>query len=274
MMEKASNIMNSGSSNSGKVYIFDISGRYAHFRKFYTNSSSLSYLVPPRTVIAGLIAGLLGLPSERFTNNEKETYYEKFNSENFLIAVSLKTQIRKMMQTVNYCFTKTQNKEISFSKHSQIPLEILTAQNEKELRYRVYFSFIQNEDKSKFEKGIELIKNNRFIYPPYLGLSEFLASVNYIDTGKTSPLKEPPEKLHSVCRLEYIKDFKIESDVKYLSERMPTGFTNQRNPLPPKVYLVEVNGKPIYAKYSESALLYNVLYKENGETISENISPM
>jgi len=256
-----------------KVIIFDIMGRNAHFRKFYTNSSSLSYLVPPRTVIAGLIAGLLGLPSERFTNDEKEIYYEKFNSEKCFIAVSLKTQIRKMMQTVNYCFTKTQNKEISFSKHSQIPLEILTAQNEEELRYRVYFSFIQNEDKTKFEKGIELMKNNRFVYPPYLGLSEFLASINFIDEGTISSVGQP-EQLHSICKIDYIKNFNVENEVKYLTERMPIGFTNKRNPLSPAEYLIEVNGKPIYATYKGDALLYKIEYKENGKTVSENISSM
>jgi len=266
--------MNSGSSNSGKVYIFDISGRYAHFRKFYTNSSSLSYLVPPRTVVAGMIAGMFGMPSERFTDNAKEVYYEKFNPENCFIALSLKTQIRKMMQTINYCFTKTQSNEISFSKHSQIPLEILTAKYDKELRYRIFFCCNNTGEIPEYSDKLDLLKKNRFIYPPYLGLSEFLASVNYIDTGKISLVKEPPEQLHSVCRLEYIKDFKIESDVKYLSERMPTGFTNHRNPLQPAEYIIEVNGKPIYAKYSEDSLLYNVLYKENGETISENISPM
>ena len=260
-------------NHSDKVIIFDIMGRNAHFRKFYTNSSSLSYLVPPRTVIAGLIAGLLGLPSERFTNDEKEIYYEKLNSEKCFIAVSLKTQIRKMMQTVNYCFTKTQNKEISFSKHSQIPLEILTAQNKKELRYRIYFSFNKKEDEKRILNRIEQIKNNRFVYPPYLGLSEFLASINLIDQGIISSV-EQPEELHSICKLDYIKDFNVENEVKYLTERMPTGFTNKRNPLSPADYLIEVNGKPIYATYKEDALLYKIEYKENGETVSENISSM
>jgi len=252
-----------------KIIIFDIMGRNAHFRKFYTNSSSLSYLVPPRTVIAGLIAGLLGLPSERFTNDEKETYYEKFNSEKCFIAVSLKTPIRKMMQTVNYYNLKIQNNSLRY----QIPLEILTAQDEEELRYRIYFSFIQNEDKTKFEKGIEFIKNNRFVYPPYLGLSEFIASINFIDEGIISSI-EQPEELHSICKLDYIKDFNVENEVKYLTERMPTGFTNKRNPLSPADYLIEVNGKPIYATYKKDALLYKIEYKENGKTVSENISSM
>ena len=252
-----------------KVIIFDIMGRNAHFRKFYTNSSSLSYLVPPRTVIAGLIAGLLGLPSERFTNNEIETYYEKFHSEKCFIAVSLKTPIRKMMQTINYYNLEFKNNSLRY----QIPLEILTAQNEEELRYKVYFSFIQNEDKTKFEKGIELIKNNRFVYPPYLGLSEFLATINFIDEGRIFSI-EQPEKLHSICKLDYIKDFNVENEVKYLTERMPTGFTNKRNPLSPAEYLIEVNCNPIYAKYKENTLMYKVEYEENGETVSENISPM
>ena len=54
-----------------KILIFDIKGPMAHFRKFYTNSSSLSYLFPPRTVVAGIIAGILGLPSERFEKKKK-----------------------------------------------------------------------------------------------------------------------------------------------------------------------------------------------------------
>ena len=40
--------------------IFDIEGKFAHFRKIYTNSSSLSYLVPPRTTVQGIIAAMLG----------------------------------------------------------------------------------------------------------------------------------------------------------------------------------------------------------------------
>ena len=49
------------------LLVFDISGKFAHFRKYYTNSSSLTYLVPPRTSIYGLIAGILGL--------ERDSYY-------------------------------------------------------------------------------------------------------------------------------------------------------------------------------------------------------
>ncbi|KPA09783.1 CRISPR-associated protein Cas5 domain protein, partial [Candidatus Magnetomorum sp. HK-1] len=38
-----------------KILSFRLNGRFAHFRKFYTNSSSLSYFVPPRTAIIGML---------------------------------------------------------------------------------------------------------------------------------------------------------------------------------------------------------------------------
>lgn len=114
--------MSSNDLNPEKVLVFDIKGPMAHFRKYYTNSSSLSYLFPPRTVVVGLIAGLLGLPSERHTNEKGDIYYEKFDGKSCLVAISLRSKVRRIMQTVNYSFTKTDGKKIDFSKHSQIPL--------------------------------------------------------------------------------------------------------------------------------------------------------
>lgn len=62
-----------------KIIIFELWGKFAHFRKFYTNSSSLSYSVPPRTTIEGIIAAILGY--------ERDSYYEKFNPDNLYVAV-------------------------------------------------------------------------------------------------------------------------------------------------------------------------------------------
>lgn len=256
--------------NENNVLIFDIMGRNAHFRKFYTNSSSLSYLVPPRSVIAGLIAGMLGLPSERFTNEKVKTYYDKLNSENALITVSLKTPIRKMMQSINYYNLEFKNNSLRY----QVPLEILNAQNEDEIRYRVYFSFINDEYNEKYRDKIQLIKKNKFVYPPYLGITEFLASIKFIDDGEISIESNPPE-INSICKLDYIQDLDFtKKESKYLTEKMPTGFSNSRTPLTPSDYLIEVNGKPIYAKLKETSLFYKVDYFEEQENVTEYISPM
>ena len=57
-----------------EILAFNIRGKFAHFRKFYSNSSALSYFIPPRTTIIGLIAGMLGL--------ERDSYYEDFSLDN------------------------------------------------------------------------------------------------------------------------------------------------------------------------------------------------
>lgn len=252
------------------ILIFDLKGPFAHFRKYYTNSSSLSYIVPPRTVINGIIAGLIGLPSEKHTNDKDKLYYEKFNSDNCFIAVSMKNSVKKLMQTVNYCFTKTQNNEIYFSKHSQIPLEILKTISQHNLTYRIYFF---HKDENIYLDLKERLKTNKFVFPPYLGLSEFLAWIKFIDEGSISTVSEITE-LNSVCKLEYIEELNPINESKYLTEKMPTGFTNERHPLKVNDYLIEINGKSINAKFKSEVLFYKAEYEENNLKKDENISPL
>jgi len=252
-----------------KVLIFDIKGPFAHFRKFYTNSSSLSYTAPPRTVLAGLIAGLLGMPSEHHTTDKSKIYYEILKHESCFISVSLRARVRKIMQTINYSYSKTQNKEVSFSKHSQIPLEILTPINRNNIRYRVYFSIEENI----YDDLKKRLVDERFVYPPFLGISEFLASVDFIGEGSMSVLFSTTE-LHSICKLDFVEEFINNGEFQYMTEKMPTAFSNERVPEKPDDYVVEVKGRSIKARFKEEGIFYSVKYKENGIDVIENISPM
>ena len=83
------------------LVIFDLTGAFAMFRKFYTNSSSLSYPFPPRTTIAGLIAGLLGY--------ERDSYSEDLGLMRCDIAVSVRVPVRRVMQTINYVMTEARS---------------------------------------------------------------------------------------------------------------------------------------------------------------------
>lgn len=51
-----------------KALTFCINGKMAHFRKYYSNSSVLSYLLPPVTTVKGILAGLLGSPGTAIMN--------------------------------------------------------------------------------------------------------------------------------------------------------------------------------------------------------------
>lgn len=252
----------------------------AHFRKYYTNSSSLSYLFPPRTVVVGLIAGLLGLPSEKHTKEKDDIYYEKFNEKRCIVAVSLRSKIRRVMQTINYLatddFPKTPYKLIlkmfgGEIAHTQIPLEILLPENGHEVIYRIYFYHVDegiyNELKERLEKQI-------FMFPPYLGITEFLASIDYIDEGKASRNLNREIELNSVCKLKEVELDFSGKDLQYLTEKMPLGFLNDRTPKQPDEYVLEVKDGAMKVKLKEGSVCYAVSYSENGCAVIDNIMPI
>ena len=245
-----------------EILIFDLKGRLAHFRKYFTNSSSLSYTYPPRTVIIGLVAGLMG--------DERDTYYEKFNDSHCKIAVSLRTPVRKIMQTMNYINTSNYSIDAFLSdnpniEHVQIPLEIVCPVDDPEICYRIYLSC--ESIHQKFKNRLELL---HFVYPPYLGITEFLGEIECVSTAGT--ISEIPSggavELNSICRKSAITDRGLkfeEANAQYLLEKMPADFSGNREITRYEEYIFERSGKAILASLNEPA--YQVSY--NGQ--SENI---
>ena len=69
-----------------KIFSFHLRGKMAHFRKYYSNSSALSYFIPPRTTVVGILAGLLG--------RERDTYYNEFSLKKCNIALAIQSPIK------------------------------------------------------------------------------------------------------------------------------------------------------------------------------------
>jgi CRISPR-associated protein Cas5h len=170
----------------GDVLIFDLVGKFAHFRKFYTNSSSLSYHFPPRTAIEGIISAILG--------KERDSYYDLFLPTKSKIAVSTKTQTRSIMQTVNYLSVKSAGDLSGRRPRTQVPIEIITADNiYEDLRYRVYF---YHDDVSLTKELEARIKASTFRYPTSFGLANFLCSVDFVGWGRIKEQSFPHDVKH------------------------------------------------------------------------------
>lgn len=263
------------------LLIFDIYGCSGHFRKFDTNSSSLSYDFPPRTTIVGLIAGIVGLPSERF--DRRNPYYEKFSTNKCRVAISVRKSIRKIMQTVNYVQTKKSKggiKAVNLSAGgTQIPLEIvLPERNSDEIRYRIYFYHVGNE---VMEELKERLKTNKFAYPPYLGLSEFIAGIQFVDDIESDKIIRncAPERSVDIatvinvnCLHENSLTFKSDATtfLQYIKDRMPLDFTSERKLKNVQDFIYEKNVNKIKAGVDE---YYEITYREpqNGTILTENI---
>lgn len=249
-----------------KLVIFDIFGPMAHFRKYYTNSSSLSYAFPPRTVVTGIIAGLLGW--------ERDSYYEILSPKQCAVAVKIQSPFRKVLQTVKYLFVKNLSDFNGSAGHTMVPVElVLPALGGKEVRYRIYFF---HQDEKVMAELADVLTNKTYGYPPYLGVSEFIASIEPIATEKVQVTEVPAGEevdLYTPVNCQAIQEGGIiyevpgrEVSLQYLKERMPLFFRPGRIPGGVADFLLEKNLHPLRLILKKPA--WKISYNGNEETIS------
>jgi CRISPR-associated protein Cas5h len=234
-----------------KVIVFDVKGKFAHFRKFYTNSSSLTYGVPPRTTIAGMIAAIMGF--------ERDSYYEIFSSDKLKIGVKKLTPTKKILQTLNYIRATSMSELITPKDHTQVPFEILVG--DTELSFRIYVTHNNLDLLNELE---ERIRKNQLAYPPYLGSANFGCSIKYIDylEGVYEESKDYI-KIDSVIRSEDIAEVDISNySGKLMKERMPIDFYEGRLIKKVDTYIYDDDGKPLNIKVRNKFIKL-----ENGENI-------
>ncbi|GIX47774.1 MAG: type I-B CRISPR-associated protein Cas5 [Candidatus Tectimicrobiota bacterium] len=226
----------------GPLLVFDVVGPMAHFRRFYTNSSSLSYPMPPRTALMGLIAALLG--------RERDSYYEALGMEQAHLGVALKTPVRSVMQTVNYLATDDQDWH-GVKRRTQIPVEfILPRPPERFLRYRVY---MQHRDEGLINGLYQQLARGEYCYPLSLGLSECLAWAEHsrlYRPEEVNRVQDPEEPLEvgtavPLPRLAELPPVERLADRRLLKDRMPLDFDARRRLKAVVDVLWEAEGRPL-----------------------------
>lgn len=246
-----------------KIISFRISGKYAHFRKFYTNASSLSYLIPPRTTISGMIASILEYP--------RDEYYSKFDNISISVSLPENLSIRKQTQSINnlhnnyYRYILTGKGKIQ---HSQCKMELLLPPYSKNICYIIY---VAGDNSEALLNDLEKKLHQRdFGYGIYLGQRQFKAYIDHIKTFKNDEIifLDHAEVINSICNEENFLDYSLEQEVDIISEQMPCHFQTikvkdkiSRRPCSVKKIFFERNGKPIKGYFSHCYLI-------GGKTIS------
>jgi len=225
-----------------RLLVFDLVGPMAHFRKFYTNSSSLSYHLPPRTALAGIIAALRGY--------EKDQYYEELSLGRARIGVALKTPVRTLSQTVNYLYTKEEGWDGSKG-HTQIPVElVLPRPPERLLRYRVYFAHREGTLLEELHRQLQA-ERYKYKYPLYLGLTECPAGVEsprIYEANELRILRDPksPLPIETAVPLPRLAgDVKLQEGLRIYKDRMPLDFYADRRLKTVDEVLWEAEGRPL-----------------------------
>ena len=221
-----------------KILKFKIWGDYAHFKKFYTTTSPLTFEFPSPPTIIGIISAIIGL--------DKNEYLEHFqNPDEFKIALSVQNPIKKVRWTQNLIDTKHHFWRIK--NRTQIRIEFL-----KDSAFVIYFF---HKDEQIFNLLKTNLENHKSVYSVSLGLSELLADFKFLgETEIENTQYGEWVDIDSVLPCSYLKDddsvdFEISREifkVNFPILMKPNRVVRKREDI-----LFERNGKPIKCKVKQ-----------------------
>lgn len=231
-----------------KIIVFDIKGAFAHFRKFYANSTSLSYDFPPRTAVCGMIAAILGL--------ERDSYYSLFNEDNASMAVQILSPTKRISQTLNYLWIKDPKDFNASSGHMQVPVEWVVHKDGIGRGLVAYRIFFNHTDPDLHEKLLNLIVQSKSEFPVYLGVTEAPAAICLVGEGGFSAAEydslSSPLEISTVCPVHKLRKiiFSKDGEVRrtYMRDRVPCSFLSDRTLETMTQVLYEPNGHSIIAE--------------------------
>ncbi len=239
-----------------QVAVFDLVGRAAHFRKFYTNSSSLSFSLPPRTTVSGIIAAILG--------RKRDSYYDLLGPGRSLMSVSLRSPVRAVIQTVNNLLVKSPsdlNGSSKLSMHTQVPTEIVLPLHEEDLLvYRVYFA---HESAEVFDELADRVRRNAPAYPISLGSAPMLGELRWVAFADEWRVMDSGEWIAAVtpCLVDAVSIVGFDRDgladgerLQVVKDLMPYSFEPGRRNVWNRAYLYERQGRPLPVRLKTPAL--------------------
>ncbi len=243
--------------NSKEILIFDISSEYGHFRKYNTTTSPLTYSIPTRTAIAGILGAIGGVEREVADGVYPDgviPVQELFSKENADIAVQIIKPVKKENAAMNLLNIEKKSdfylieKRKNHHPRTQINFELL-----RDIKYRIFFAMDSN--KAMFNELTERIKNKRHHFSPYLGLAQFTALVEYIDK-KEAVLRENKKneivEIITAVNLSFLEEeenpVEFDYSAMYSANNMPIEMNRIREVQEYSEVLIEKNGKSIKAK--------------------------
>lgn len=226
-----------------KIICFDIKGKTGHFKKYYSNKSSLSYIVPTRTVLMGMVASILKHP--------RDSYYDILSTERAKFGLQIVNPVYKHLECMNYLREG--------GGHTQVRLQLLFPEETENLRYRVYFT---HRDKELLDRLETKLKAEKLGYGLFFGQRQFRAVAEYVDTFNAPKIiNEYSGPLSSLTYKENIKSINSSEEVDLIIENMPVDFDKVetgREPAEMSAFCYEENGQDIRGEFAQVIKLNNL----------------
>ncbi len=232
------------------VVVFRLRGRFAHFLRAETNVSALSYPVPPRTALLGLLGAVLGLdkdePAVRLADARlavagrvPDTHLHMANLRKTVGDGSLPARVRRPASD------KAPPRPGAPPRVTQINQEWLLQPD-----YRVFAAL----PGSLHEELADRLARRRSVYQPCLGLSELLARLEIEARTEAAPAPEGWWDVSTVCRRDAVTldaSRLARSGARVQQLAMPRAVTTVRV-FSHATYLLELEGRPLPVRTAEA----------------------
>ncbi len=236
-----------------KVIAFDIGGKMAHFRKYYANNTALSYTIPPRTTLMGLLGAMLG--------RERDSYYQDLASDRLRIGIRILSPLKKTFHRVNYLSLKSAGDLMKDNLGDftgaggriQTPFEIVSGLDLTTdfVQYRIYLS-AYTEGGDIFEELEKILKTRQTVYNLTLGAANFSAFISKIYEYEAQTIAPTDDfiAIHSAIPSTVVNHFLIDDEAASMmsleEELLPLDFVknNYRELSNIGKFLFSTNGKP------------------------------
>jgi len=212
---------------------FDLSAEYAHYRRPYAITTALSFPIPTRTALSGLLGAIVGLP-------KNETLAE-FTDNKALIAVQVLEPVRFGHLSLNLLDTKDNP---TFRPKAENPHTIMRYEVIREPRYRIFFAH-----DSLAARVYEMLARGDSVYTPCCGLAWMIATfeglprrisaIQITDSSTFPPLATPVRTSAIIGGVEW------NPDGVYQRLRMPAEMQPDRTVTRHEEYLIDTTGRPV-----------------------------
>jgi CRISPR-associated protein Cas5h len=226
------------------VVCFDYKAKYGHFLRAEANANGVTYPLPPRTALLGLIAAVIGLPKDALARELVEAHVALGGAvpRRFWH----KTNVRKDPPApLSWRVKATDKGSSSAQRNFRFPQEWLW-----QPCYRVWAS-LPGTIHADFAGRL---RDRRWHFTPCMGLSEMLADLEFVSEGDAEPLAMGSHPIGSVVPQESGQvDTAQAADagLTLQSLRMPAAVTEDRV-FNHRTYWLEHRGRPFPFKTAQA----------------------
>jgi CRISPR-associated protein Cas5h len=219
---------------SQEFVLFDVASDLAHFRRQYAVTTALTYPLPPRTALCGLVGAVLGLP--------KNEGLLQFTDEEATFGLQILEPIRTGTLSIGLLDTKDSR---DFRPKRVNPHTFMRYETVREPRYRVIFGH-----RKLGEPLAVALEKAETSYTPCLGLAWMIAwlqPVGIMSAQRVDGSKESRSFASAVRTADLGGEIAWDAGAVYQRVRMPAEMQPDRRVTRYEEYIVETTGHSIRA---------------------------